>query len=71
MTVVEAGERDGVVRLVTREADLDTDEPKIEFAEREGKINPDLTIGVNVTKSKALVANDAICSPGGPNWLAD
>lgn len=64
MTVAEAGERDGVVRNVTREADLDTDEPTIEFAEREGKINPDLTIGVDVTKSKALVANDAICSPG-------
>ena len=64
MTVAEAGERDGVVRLVTREADLDTDEPAIEFAEREGKINPDLTIGVDVTKSRTLVANDVICSPG-------
>ncbi|MGB3502909.1 MAG: DNA methyltransferase [Mesorhizobium sp.] len=64
MTVVEAGERDGVVCLVTKEAGLDTDEPAIEFAEREGKINPDLTIGVDVTRSKALVANDAICSPG-------
>jgi hypothetical protein len=52
------------LRLVTKEAGLDTDEPTIEFAEREGKINPDLTIGVDVTKSKALVANDAICSPG-------
>jgi len=64
MTVAEAGERDGVVRIVTREADLDTDEPLVEFAEHEGKINPDLTIGVDVTKAKALVANDAICSPG-------
>ncbi|MES0022322.1 class I SAM-dependent DNA methyltransferase [Mesorhizobium sp. M0077] len=64
MTVAEAGERDGVVRLTTREEGLDTDEPTIEFIERVGKINPDLTIGVDVTKAKALVANDAICSPG-------
>ncbi|TGQ43692.1 MULTISPECIES: DNA methyltransferase [unclassified Mesorhizobium] len=64
MTVAEAGERGGVVRLVTKEAGLDTDEPMIEFVEREGKINPDLTIGVDVTRAKALVANDTICSPG-------
>nr|WP_287088788.1 DNA methyltransferase [Mesorhizobium sp.] len=64
ITVAEAGDRDGMVRLVTRETGLDTDEPTIEFVEREGKINPDLTIGADVTKSKALVANDAICSPG-------
>ncbi|PIP01346.1 class I SAM-dependent DNA methyltransferase [Pleomorphomonas carboxyditropha] len=64
MTVAEAGERDGVLRLVTKEGGLDTDEPMIEFVEREGRINPDLTIGVDVTKSKALMANHAICSPG-------
>ncbi|RWE28614.1 MAG: class I SAM-dependent DNA methyltransferase [Mesorhizobium sp.] len=64
MTVVEAGERDGVVRIVTREEDLDTDEPTVEFVDREGKVNPDLTIGVDVTKAKELVANRAICSPG-------
>lgn len=64
ITVAEAGDRDGRARFVTRETGLDTDEPTIEFVEREGKINPDLTIGVDVTKSKALVANDAICSPG-------
>lgn len=64
MTVAEAGERDGVVRLATREEGLATDEPAIEFIEREGRINPDLTIGVDVTKAKALMANDAICSPG-------
>ncbi|WFP61437.1 DNA methyltransferase [Mesorhizobium sp. WSM4904] len=64
ITVAEAGERDGAVRIVVREESLDTDEPTIEFVERDGRINPDLTIGVDVTKAKALVANDAICSPG-------
>ncbi|MEW5994168.1 MAG: DNA methyltransferase, partial [Candidatus Zixiibacteriota bacterium] len=64
MTVASAGEHDGVVRTVIREGALDTDEPKIEFRERRGKINPDLTIGVDVTRCKALVANQALCSPG-------
>lgn len=64
MSVAAAGEHDGVVRTVIREGALDTDEPKIEFRERRGKINPDLTIGVDVTRCKALVANQALCSPG-------
>lgn len=64
MTVASAGEHEGVVRTVIREGALDTDEPKIEFRERRGKINPDLTIGVDVTRCKALVANQALCSPG-------
>jgi hypothetical protein len=64
MTVAAAGEREGVLWVVTGEEALDTDEPKIEFASRAGKINPDLTIGVDVTKCRALVANEALCSPG-------
>lgn len=64
MTVVEAGERDGVVRVVTKEAGLDTDEPTIEFAESEGRINADLTIGANVDRAVELTANSAICYRG-------
>ena len=64
MTVAEAGTRDGVVMVVTREAELDTDTPKIEYDRKEGRINSDLTIGVDVTKSKALLANEGVCSPG-------
>jgi hypothetical protein len=64
MTVAAAGEHEGIVRTVVREGALDTDEPQIEFQDRSGKINPDLTIGVDVTKCKALVANEALCSPG-------
>jgi hypothetical protein len=64
MTVAAAGEREGVLQVVTREEGLDTDEPRIEFANTVGKINPDLTVGVDVTKCKALVANEALCSPG-------
>ncbi|MFB9984835.1 class I SAM-dependent DNA methyltransferase [Mesorhizobium kowhaii] len=64
MTVAEAGECDGVVRLVTREAGLDTDEPTIEFVERKGRINADLTIGVNADRALELTANSAICYRG-------
>jgi len=64
MTVAAAGEHDGTLHTVISEAGLETDEPKIAFAERTGKINADLTIGADVTKTKALLANEALCSPG-------
>lgn len=64
MTVAEAGTREGWLRKVTREAGLDTDEPKVELRERRGTINSDLTIGVDVTAAKPLLANEGLCSPG-------
>jgi hypothetical protein len=64
MTVCEAGSKDGFLRDVTREAGLDSDSPIIEFSEREGKINSDLTVGVDVTKAVPLKSNDGVCSPG-------
>lgn len=64
MTVAQAGTHDGVLLSVTHEAELDTDVPKIDYARQEGRINSDLTIGVDVTKAKALLANEGICSPG-------
>jgi hypothetical protein len=64
MTVAEAGEREGVLRQVTSEAALDTDEPLIELDETRGRINADLTVGVDVTSAMPLNANDYLCSPG-------
>jgi hypothetical protein len=64
MTVAEIGEHEGVLREVTREDRIDTDEPIISFIERKGLINADLTIGADLTRVKPLVANDALCSPG-------
>lgn len=64
MTVAEAGKSDGLLREVVREDALDTDAPVIEFAEARGTINPDLTVGVDVTKTKPLLANDGLSSPG-------
>lgn len=64
MTVGAAGRCEGVLREVIREERLDTDAPWVEFRERTGTINPDLTIGVDVTVAGPLRANDGLCSPG-------
>lgn len=64
MTVVEAGTHNGDLAEVVREADLDSDSPTIDLAHRRGRINSDLTIGVDVTTAKALLANEGMCSPG-------
>ncbi len=64
MTVAAAGKHDGRVGEVIAEAGLDTDQPQIELRERHGRINADLTIGVDVTAATALHANDGLCSPG-------
>ena len=47
-----------------RERDIDTDEPKIEFKTHMGRINADLTVGVDVTKALPLKAGEGLCSPG-------
>ncbi|HEY1613800.1 MAG TPA: DNA methyltransferase [Rhizomicrobium sp.] len=64
MTVGEAGRRDGLLREVIREEKLDTDAPLIEFQERTGFINPDLTIGVDVVGAMPLLANGGLCHRG-------
>lgn len=64
MTVVEAGLRQGLLREVTSEAGLDTDQPQVEFLERMGRINPDLTVGADVTSAVPLRANTGLCCPG-------
>jgi hypothetical protein len=64
MTVGTAGRHDGVLREVTREAKLDTDQPEIVLLAKPGRINADLTVGVDVTSAVALRANEGLCSPG-------
>jgi hypothetical protein len=64
MTVVEAGTRVGVLRDIVREEGLETDSPLIEFSEIVGMINSDLTVGVDVTKARPLLANEGLSSPG-------
>ncbi len=64
MTVAGAGSYQGLLREVNAESALETDEPQIEIVDRSGIINADLTIGSDVTKATALVANEGLCSPG-------
>ena len=64
MTVVTPGHYSGVLREVTSEAKLDTDQPEIELSATVGRINADLTIGADVTTASPLRSNDSICSPG-------
>lgn len=64
MTVVAAGRHDGRLCEVVSESGLDGDQPQIGLSEREGRINADLTIGADVTRTEGLKANEGLCSPG-------
>jgi hypothetical protein len=64
MTVAEAGSHNGLLHEVVRESGLDTDAPVVEFTTMAGTIHADLTVGVDVTATKPLLANEGICSPG-------
>lgn len=64
MTVAQAGSHDGKLCTVLSESGLDTDQPQIELAVSEGRINSDLTIGVDMTQATPLRSNDGLCSPG-------
>jgi hypothetical protein len=64
MTVARAGKHEGALLTLTHETGLDTDTPDLKFDPQIGKINADLTVGVDVTKAGALLANEGISSPG-------
>lgn len=64
MTVAEAGKKDGVLLEVTGEEGLETDSPIILFEETRGKVNSDLTVGVDVASAVPLNANEGLSSRG-------
>jgi hypothetical protein len=64
MTVAEAGTRDGLLLDVVSERALDTDTPVILFAAKSGKVNPDLTVGVDVTNASELKSNAGLGHDG-------
>jgi len=64
MTVCRAGRAEGVLREVAQETGLDTDAPVIVLDERDGAINADLTVGVDIGGCKTMQANDGLCSRG-------
>jgi hypothetical protein len=64
MTVAAAGRQEGRLLEVIAESGLDTDQPRVEVREQQGMINSDLSIGVDITRTTSLLANEGLCSPG-------
>lgn len=64
MTVARKGSHTGVLREVVSESALDTDQPNIELSARFGRINADLSIGVDLTAVSPLLSNDGIAHRG-------
>ncbi len=64
MTVAEAGIREGILRTVTQEIEINSEIEEIEFNEQRGIINPDLTIGTDVTSAIKLRSNHGLASMG-------
>ncbi|WP_137157678.1 DNA methyltransferase [Rhizobium sp. FKL33] len=64
MTVAEAGKKDGRLLEVTAEEAVETDSPVILFAEKQGKINADLTVGVDVISVARLEASSGLAHKG-------
>lgn len=64
MTAVRAGPHNGELRDVVAEAGLETDEPRLDFVSANGKINSDLTVGVDLARTIKLTANLGLSSRG-------
>jgi hypothetical protein len=64
MTVAERGDHIGELREVTKEVGLNTDEPNIEIARTEARINADLSAGADVNSVVPLKASEGLASPG-------
>jgi hypothetical protein len=64
MTVGVLGNQNGTLHKIESETGLDTDEPQILLSSKVGKINADLTTGVDVTSAHLLRANEGLASMG-------
>ncbi len=64
MTVAQAGKHEGRVLEVTKEEEVATDSPIILFEEKRGKINSDLSVGVDVTSVLELTSNSGLGHDG-------
>ena len=63
MTVAQRGRHEGVLarsRLTKRNSTRTS--PKIELSAKPGRINADLTVGVDVRSAEALCANEGLCA---------
>ncbi len=64
LTVAEAGEGEGVLSSVTEEFAGADGVPSVALGQRLGRINADLSIGVDLKSAKPLRANERLSSPG-------
>ena len=64
MTVAERGESEGQLVEVVAETGLESDEPTLTVKTAFGRINPDLTVGADVTSAKSLIANAGLSCNG-------
>jgi hypothetical protein len=64
MTIGQPGILPGLLQTVTAEKESGGDSFDLEFAERTGLIQADLTIGANMTGAVPLKANQELCSRG-------
>lgn len=67
MTVGEAGKRVGRLVTVTEEredAQDENDDLVVATSSKTGRINADLSVGVDLTQAKSLLADDGLCSVG-------
>lgn len=64
MTVALAGSREGEQLEVMRESALDTDSPNVEFQVTSGRINSDLTVGTDMTRTTKLISNEGLANNG-------
>ncbi|MBA4763668.1 DNA methyltransferase [Sphingomonas sp.] len=64
MTVARLGTHQGVLLEVISEQQLESDAPEIILKAVSGDINTDLTVGVDVSCAKPLLANGDVCGTG-------
>ncbi|MCX4244765.1 class I SAM-dependent DNA methyltransferase [Paraliomyxa miuraensis] len=64
MTAVAAGDYDGVSSSVLAEGDPDDGTFRVNFAVRQGRVSPDLTVGVNTSSIQPLRSNTGLACPG-------
>lgn len=64
MTVAETGVRSGLLKKVVAERQSDRDDLDILFADRNGEIQADLSVGANVSGAKMLLSNQGISNRG-------
>lgn len=64
MTVCVAGEQQGRLLTSVKEADTNTDEVKVDFSRRKGKLYADLKIGIDLSRLKVLASNSLVSNRG-------